>query len=113
MPRRIPLEPDTDLHLQQRRRHGIGGCAKNRIALCVLDEPRRYARATQICAVGTQAARSFPNAPAFRDAGKALAFRSAVLFVKGNSDEFADAGTSKVAAAPSRPSWDRPTVRSM
>src|SRR5437016_8246967 len=113
MPRRIRLEPDTDLYLQQRSRHGIGGCAKNRIARCVLDEPRRYARATQICAVTYAGCAEFPNAPAFRDAGKARAFRAAVLFVKGNSDEFAEAGTSKVVAAPSRPSWDRPTVRSM
>ncbi len=31
------LEPDTDLYLHQRSRHGIEGCAKNRIARCVLD----------------------------------------------------------------------------
>ena len=47
MPRRIRLEPDTDLYLHQRSRHGIGGCAKNRIARCVLDEPRRYARTSE------------------------------------------------------------------
>jgi hypothetical protein len=29
MPRRIRLEPDTDLYLHQRSRHGIEGCAKN------------------------------------------------------------------------------------
>ena len=61
MPRRIPLEPDTDAYLQQRSRHGIGGCAKNRIARCVLDEPRRYARATQICAVTYAGRAEFPK----------------------------------------------------